>query len=183
MISGEKVVLRALEPEDAELGHRWMNDPEVTRFLSMRFPLSMLQERKWAEQERDPMRDFTVIIETLDGQPIGSCGLHGINAADRCAGLGISIGEKEYWSQGYGTDAMLTLCGFGFTQMNLHRIFLHVLAANARGIRCYEKCGFVHEGRLREAIFRHGSYHDVLAMGILAHEYRDKWPHRWGDSG
>ena len=180
MILGEKVRMRAFEPEDAELCHRWMNDPEVIRFMSMRKPLSLPQERQWVEQERDPMKDLAVMIETLDGQPIGSCGLHGINPTDRCAGLGISIGEKEYWGQGYGTDAMLTLCGFGFTQMNLHRIFLHALAENTRAIRCYENCGFQHEGRLRDAAFKHGRYHDVLVMGILAEEYRGKWPGRWG---
>ena len=186
MIRGEKVILRAIELEDLERCHRWMNDPDVTQFLSTRFPLSLQQERKWIEQERDPMRDLALAIETLEGVHIGNCGLHGIHAVDRSAGLGISIGEKSHWSQGYGTDAMLTLCGFGFGQMNLHRIWLYVFDFNARGIRCYEKCGFQHEGRLREAIFRHGKYRDVLVMGILAEEFQQKWPGRLtagGDEG
>ncbi|MEN6401563.1 MAG: GNAT family protein, partial [Armatimonadia bacterium] len=88
--------------------------------------------------------------------------------------------DKEYWNGGYGTDAMLTLCGFGFNQCNLHRIQLDVFAENARAIRCYEKVGFVHEGRRREAIFRHGRYQDLIVMGLLAEEYREKWPERWG---
>ena len=47
-----------------------------------------------------------------------------------------------------------------------------------RAIRCYEKAGFRHEGRLREALFRHGSYHDILVMGILEDEFRAQWPDR-----
>ncbi len=178
MIRGEKIVLRAIEAADAERCHQWMNDPEVTRFLAMRFPLSMGQEQKWVERERDPNRELEVAIETLDGQHIGNCALGQISAVDRSASLGIVIGDKDYWSQGYGTDAMLALCGFGFVQMNLHRIELHVFAANARAVRCYEKCGFQVEGCLREAGFKHGEYLDILTMAILADEYRTQWPAR-----
>ena len=179
MIQGEKVVLRALEEADVELCHRWMNDPDVTRFLGMGMPLTLAAERKWVTAERDPLKDLVVMIQTLDGRAIGSCGLHGDHAQSRCAELGISIGEKELWGKGYGTDAMLTLCGFGFGQMNLHRIWLRVYDFNARGRRCYEKCGFREEGLMREAVFKHGEYRDVHVMGVLDREYREMFPERW----
>jgi RimJ/RimL family protein N-acetyltransferase len=179
MIQGEKVVLRAIEEADTELCHRWMNDPEVTRFLGMGMPLTLAAERRWVTSDRDPLKDLVVMIQTLEGAPIGSCGLHSDHAQSRCAELGISIGEKEYWGQGYGADAVLTLCGFGFGQMNLHRIWLRVFDFNARGKRCYEKCGFQQEGRMREAVYKHGAYHDVHVMGLLDREYREKFPERW----
>lgn len=178
MIRGEKVLLRAIEPEDAERCHRWINDAEVVGFLGMRFPISLLAEKKWVEQDRDPSKDLALAIETLEGEHIGNCGLHGIDAINRSAPLGIMIGEKDHWGKGYGTDATLTLCGFGFGQMNLHRIFLHVYEFNARAMRCYEKCGFQHEGREREAIFKHGKYNDILTMGVLEDEFRENWPER-----
>ena len=56
MIRGESVVLRALAPEDAQRCYRWINDPEVTKFMNMRFPLSLAAEEKWVAQERDPMK-------------------------------------------------------------------------------------------------------------------------------
>jgi RimJ/RimL family protein N-acetyltransferase len=179
MIRGEKINLRALEPGDAEALQRWMNDPEVNHTLGRRFPRSLADEQRWVGQERDPAKEMFLGIETLEGRLIGSCGLHSIDPVSRCAMLGISLGEKEYWSQGYGTDAMVTLCGFGFAQMNLHRIALCVYDFNPRGIRCYEKVGFVHEGRLREAFYRHGAYQDILEMGLLCDEFRARWPERW----
>jgi RimJ/RimL family protein N-acetyltransferase len=179
MIRGENLDLRAIEPEDTERCHRWINDPEVTRTLGMRYPLTLAAERRWVEQERDATREIQLIIMTLDGQPIGTCGLMGMTPIDRSAELGILIGEKGYWGKGYGTDAVLTLCAFGFTQLNLHRIALGVFPFNTRGIACYEKCGFQDEGADRQAIYRHGEYHDILRMGILAEEYREKWPIRW----
>ena len=180
MIVGERVVLRALEPEDAERCKRWINDPEVTHGLMARFPLSLAQERRWVEQERDPTRELHLAIETQHEEHIGNCGLLHVDAVQRSAALGIMIGEKEYWGQGYGSDAVLTLCGFAFRQMNLHRVSLRVLAFNERAAACYRRCGFREEGRLREAVFKHGEYHDVLVMGLLAREHREQWPERWG---
>lgn len=179
MIKGEKVMLRAIEQTDLEALHRWINDAEVIQYLGMRFPKSLLDERRWLEREQDPMKELAVGIQTLEGQLIGSCGLHRIDALNHCASLGVMIGEKEYWGQGYGTDALVTLCLFGFAEMNLHRISLHVYAFNQRAQRCYEKVGFVAEGRLREAVYKQGAYHDVLVMGVLREEFRARWPERW----
>lgn len=171
-------MLRALEPSDAESLCQWMNDPEVTRYLCMRFPMTLAQEEGWVTRERDPQKDLVLGITALDGRLIGSCGLSRPNTVDAGASLGISIGDAEYRGKGYGTDAMVTLCGFGFAQMNLHRIELHVFQDNAAAVRCYEKVGFQHVGQLREAIFKHGRYHNVLVMDILEDEFREKWPGR-----
>lgn len=180
MITGELVALRALELADVEKLQAFINDTEVTRYLSGGRPFSLHEERRWLETERDRKHELLLGIQTLaEGLLIGTCSLRPLDNVERCAELGISIGDKAYWSRGYGTDAMLTLCGYGFTQVNLHRIDLHVYAENARAIRCYEKCGFVHEGCLRQSHFRHGRYHDLLVMGLLCDEYREKWPERW----
>ena len=64
-----------------------------------------------------------------------------------------------------------TLLRLAFSEMNLHRIHLRVDADNARGIRCYEKCGFRPEGTMRDAIFREGRYHDQLLMSVLRPEH------------
>ncbi|MBU0610221.1 MAG: GNAT family N-acetyltransferase [Armatimonadetes bacterium] len=183
MIRGEKVVLRALEQTDLETLHRWMNDAEVVHFLGRRFPISALEEQRWLEREHDPTKELVLGIAVPEGRLIGSCGLHQINPCNHNAHVGIMIGEKEYWGQGYGTDALVTLCAFGFAEMNLHRVCLHVFDFNPRGIRCYEKVGFVQEGRMREAIYKHGAYQDILEMGLLREEFRAKWPQRWPGTG
>jgi RimJ/RimL family protein N-acetyltransferase len=74
----------------------------------------------------------------------------------RAAEFGIVIGDKNYWSRGYGTDAVTTLTGFGFGELNLQRIWLRVFDFNTRAIRCYEKSGFVLEGRLRRHHYHAG---------------------------
>jgi len=81
------------------------------------------------------------------------------------------IGDKRFWSNGYGTDAVLTILGFAFEQMNLHRVSLGVIEYNERGYTCYKKCGFVEEGRSRDATHRDGRYWDIIRMGILRSEF------------
>jgi len=170
VIYGEKVRLRAIERDDIPRFLRWLNDPEVRRYLAMYLPLSRAQEERWFERQLQDQRSQVFAIETTEGEHIGNIGLHDINWKDRCAELGIFIGEKNFWGQGYGTDAIRTLLRLAFEEMGLNRISLRVYDFNHRAIRCYQKCGFQQEGRLRQAHFAGGRYHDVLIMGALARD-------------
>ncbi len=173
MLYGNRVRLRAIERDDIPRFVTWFNDPEVRRHLEAYRPLSYVMEEKWfeAHAQLDP-NEHLFAIETADGVHIGNIGLHRVNWKDRNAELGIVIGEREYWGQGYGTDAILTMLNYAFDTLNLHRVFLRVNADNPRAIRCYEKCGFEHEGTLRQAVFAQGHYKDQYLMSILQPEFK-----------
>jgi len=174
MIVGKKVRLRPIERDDLPRFVEWFADPEVRRHLLVYLSFSLAQEERWFESHLERLErqeEMVLAIETADGVHIGNVGLHGINWKDRNAELGIVIGEKGYWSQGYGTDAIRTLLGLAFREMNLHRVFLRVDTDNARGIHCYEKAGFRREGTSREAVFKEGAYHDQYVMSILQPEF------------
>jgi RimJ/RimL family protein N-acetyltransferase len=170
-IAGKKIRLRAIERSDIPTFVRWMNDPEVTQYLVTYMPMSQAQEERWFEAQLEQHDGFILGIETLDGKLIGNVGLAHIDWKNRRAGLGVVLGEKEYWGQGYGTDAITALLGFAFKQMNLHSVHLTTYEYNKRAIRCYEKCGFKLEGRMRQAHFYDGQYHDELMMGVLRKEF------------
>jgi RimJ/RimL family protein N-acetyltransferase len=172
MLEGRLVNLRPLEPGDLERVFTWINDQETIRFLAARYPISMSEEERWlTNQPAAGFANMRLAIETKDGVHIGNCGLHEGQAENRKASLGIVIGDKDYWSNGYGTDAIVTLLRFGFHEMNLNRIWLHVYEFNERAIACYKKCGFVEEGRLRQNAFTEGRYWDTITMGILRSEF------------
>ena len=174
MIEGKLVRLRAVEPADAERAFKWINDREVTQTLMARYPYSMAFEREWAEgaSKENSFSEVRFAIETKDGVHIGITGLHRGRPEDRTCELGIMIGEKDYWSKGYGTDAMMTVLRFAFDQMNLHKVSLGVFEFNYRGQAVYRKCGFVEEGRRREEYYQDGRYWDVILMSVLDHEFR-----------
>jgi RimJ/RimL family protein N-acetyltransferase len=89
---------------------------------------------------------------------------------NRSAEAGIFVGVKSLWGRGHGTDAMNALVGWGFDELNLHRIWLRVFADNPRAVRSYEKVGFRVEGRLRQDRYHRGQYSDTLVMGLLSEE-------------
>jgi RimJ/RimL family protein N-acetyltransferase len=171
MIEGLTTRLRRIERTDIPTFVRWFSDPAVREFLLINRPISMAEEELWFEQQLKDQDSELFAIETHDGRHIGNIGLHRLNRLHQSAELGIVIGEKECWGHGYGSDAIRTLLRFAFDELNLHRIYLKVYEDNARGIRAYEKCGFRHEGRLREAIYRKGRYYDELLMSVLRYEF------------
>ena len=172
-LEGELVLLRAREPEDEIFAHRWANDAEVVRWLGTRYPWSRATaSEKIRESTFGPQSCGFGIYALADGRPIGWFGLHGGGAESRSASLGIALGDKDCWDGGYGTDAMRVGCRFGFEMMNLHRIQLDVYPENERAVHCYEKVGFVIEGRTRDAMFKHGAYHNLILMSVLAGELK-----------
>jgi RimJ/RimL family protein N-acetyltransferase len=172
MLTGTLVRLRAFEPGDEERAQTWLNDGEVLHYLSMRYPVSRAEEERWlAEGSPNSFAGIRLAIETHNGVHIGNVGLYPIFPEDAHAELWIIIGDKGHWSQGYGTDAIVTLLRFAFHEMNLNRVYLYTHAENARAIACYRRCGFVEEGRLRQQRFRQGRYWDVIVMGILRDEF------------
>jgi RimJ/RimL family protein N-acetyltransferase len=175
MIYGERVRLRGVEREDLPRFVAWLNDPEVRENLMLQSPLSHVMEDIWFENVlKRPPEEQPLVIEVRQAEswlPVGNCSLFDIDWHVRSAEVGIFIGEKSLWDQGYGTEAMRLLLRHGFGTLNLNRIHLRVYETNPRAVRSYEKAGFTLEGRDRQGMYKDGKYWDVLRMGILRSEW------------
>jgi RimJ/RimL family protein N-acetyltransferase len=167
-----------VEEGDLSLFVRWFNDPDVRYWLSMSDAPELTQEseQEWYEEMRDDPVRVVWCIETREGRPIGNLGLQAIDEAQGRATLGISIGEKEQWGRGYGSDAIREALRYGFDEMGLRRVDLQVDEDNLRGLRCYEKCGFVREGLLRAHRIRKGQPVNAVVMSILREEFEGQPP-------
>jgi len=179
MILGDQIRFRAIEKEDLPYFVKWLNDPEVKRGLSIIMPLSLTEEEEWfSELLKKPPFEKPLAIE-IQPDPqvdewvfVGNVGLFGIDWKNRFAEIGIHIGEKGYWSQGFGTKAMELILKHGFENLNLHRLWLQVFETNCRAIRVYEKAGFINEGKFREGQYLDGTYVDVMIMSVLKDEWK-----------
>lgn len=170
MIHGHRVILRALRRDDLPRLHRFNNDVEVELAGGGDPPLPQSLERLQAEFDANASRggrDGPSFAIEVDGVYIGGCGLFDFDSVARQAKLGIGIGDKAYWGQGYGREAVQLLVDYGFRHHNLHRIWLEVNGRNERAIRAYRACGFVEEGRLRQHVWSDGAYDDLVIMGVL----------------
>ncbi len=173
-LTGEHVVLREFRQEDISGLRSWVNDAATTRYLSGAFT----KPQTWEQSETFLSNILNgsaggvnlVIADRESRRYLGQCNLFMIDQTARHAELAIILAPDSV-GRGYGTEAVGLLLDFAFRQLNLNRVYLKVHADNARAIRCYEKCGFRLEGRLREQIYRDGRYEDVLEMGVLRREF------------
>jgi UDP-4-amino-4,6-dideoxy-N-acetyl-beta-L-altrosamine N-acetyltransferase len=173
---GQKVYLRPLEREDALTLQPWFNDPEVNRYMLIHRPLTRQTEEQFIDRVNNSEHELVMMIVRIDvDMPIGTTGFHQINFKNRNAMFGISIGDKEVWGQGFGTEAMFLMLQYAFDTLNLHRVGLQVFEYNERAIRVYEKLGFRQEGVLRQEHYREGRYWDTMFMGLLREEWRALW--------
>lgn len=175
---GSRIRLRAAEKDDIPVFLRWINDPEVTENLMLRSPMSRFEEEQWYDSMmKRPPSEHVMVIEILpqssdnEPLPIGTCQFMDIDWRNRSAEIGIMIGEKNQWNQGYGTETMQVLLEHGFKTLNFHRIWLRVFDKNKSAIRVYEKAGLTYEGKQRQAHYQHGRYYDIHLMSVL----KDEW--------
>jgi RimJ/RimL family protein N-acetyltransferase len=168
VIRGKKVQLRPVEESDYPLIHRWMNDPEVWRYMDYELPFSLGDVKDDIERSRREGQPFTILV---DGQPIGRIGLNRFRRRDRICSLYLFVGEQDFWGHGFARDAAMALLDYAFERMDLNQIELWTLIDNDRAIRMYKRCGFVEEARLRERSFREGRWVDHMTMSVNRDEF------------
>ena len=176
--TGLKVVLRPLNIEtDLEACWKWINDPEVNRYLLATPPISLQEERKFFEKVSQRNSDSVCFgIETLDERRfIGTVGISSIRPIERIGSTGSLIGEKDCWSKGYGTDAKMLLLNHAFNTINLSKVNSSVTQFNERSAAALKKQGYVQEGIVRQDIFREGQYWDRIVFGLLKSEFEPLW--------
>ena len=172
---GEQVYLRPLEAADVAGPYTaWLNDYEVTRFLETgSYPSTPDTVARYVEQITSTADHvFLAIVERDTDVHVGNVKLGPIHRVHRRADMGIMIGDRTRWGRGYGREAVALIVAYGFERLNLHKIGLGVHADHDDAVRLYESLGFQVEGRLRQHLFRDGTYHDKLVMGVLREEFK-----------
>jgi RimJ/RimL family protein N-acetyltransferase len=170
MLRGERVWLRASTKADFVEDVDAVSDAETGHFLGLKTPISPEGAEQFAQQvisqQGTAMWSFTICL-LADNRRIGNVTLRSIDRENGSAELAIVITEKASQGQGLGTDALNCVVDFGFGELRLERIYLHVFDYNPRAIRSYEKAGFQTDAVLRRHRFHRGEHHDVHLMSIL----------------
>ncbi|NLK29173.1 MAG: GNAT family N-acetyltransferase [Clostridiales bacterium] len=166
MIKGEKVYLRPILKSDLEYLNKWKNDEGVYRFLGGGFmPISIDQQEKWL----DSMIDLTgnnkrFIICDRQDSPIGMIGLYDINWIHRTCEIGIYIGDKSSYGNGYGKEACILLEDFARDYLNIRKIKLNVVIDNEAAYNMWNVLGYKKVGELVRERFIKGEYHNLIIM-------------------
>ena len=167
-LRGARIILREKRLEDAEQDYIWRSDPELAR-LDAAYPLTMSYDRFlkiFEDQLKFPTPGSHHFgAETFEGKFIGNCMYYDLDSVNQEAELGIVIGDRDYWGNSFGYDAVTTLLEYMFDVRSLKRVYLHTLEWNNRAQRCFTKCGFNPVRPVRRMS------HDFLLMEVL----REDW--------
>ena len=146
MLNGKRVQLRPKRLEDAHQDYAWNRDRELAR-LDGSLPPSITFDdylEAYALDLKNPLpRRERFAIETVEGLHIGNCMYYDMDGEKGEVEVGILIGDRRYWNQGYGTEALELLVDFLFASTSVKNVRLHTLGWNHRAQRAFEKCGFI----------------------------------------
>ena len=153
-IRGKKILLRPMTEKDTENIVRWRNEAFVRENFIYQKPFTAEGHKHWAETMVNTGRAVQFIICTQEEKPVGSVYLRDIDRTHNKA-------------EGYGSEAAELMIRYAFEELQLHKLYLRVLAGNERAKKSYEHAGFVQEGYFRDDVLLPGGYQDVIFMGIL----------------
>lgn len=172
-IEGRRVVLRRHRPENLEQVVRWYSDPELARLTRYQVrPMSREEvERFFHSRLLGADSVAYAIHERPTDRLVGLTTFSALDGDNGSVLFHITIGERDAWGRGLGTETVELMLEHAFERLGLHRVGLSVFEFNERAIRSYEKAGFVVEGRLREAILRDGRYWDEVQMGVVRSDW------------
>ncbi|HWH24961.1 MAG TPA: GNAT family protein [Candidatus Limnocylindria bacterium] len=178
-IIGRQVALRRPRPDDLPAVIRWYHDPEIARLTRYQTrPMSNAEiERFFEIRLLSPDALAYSILELPDWRLAGFTTFSAFDADNASVLFHITIGERDAWGRGLGSEATALMLDHAFARLGVHRVGLTVFGYNERAIRAYQKVGFRIEGRLRDAVHRDGRWWDEVAMGILADEWAELRAH------
>ena len=166
---GDAITLRTIEPADAPVLARLVNDPAVRRGIARAQPVSVAEEREWIETRDEHNPDGVNLLVCANGEPVGTVGLSEVVQHWNTAQLGYLI-DPDAWNRGYATDAVREVLDYGFDELGLARVAARVYATNPASARVLEKVGFTEAGAMREGALVDGERVDLRVFGPLADE-------------
>ena len=133
-----------------------VNDIEVQKFISHnRKTYTPEGEIEWIKDKRSKNAIIFSMIEKETNEFIGNIEIMGIN--NNIGKMGIAITPKKQ-DKHYGQEAIKRLIDYSYEKLSLEGMELYVFNFNPRGIKCYEKVGFVKDGT--------GKTEDTIHMSI-----------------
>ena len=173
-----EIALRSFERSDSARLIGWIKSPEfLVQWAGPTFshPLdeAQLEEYLKGSEGDQPRRRIFKAVEANTNEVVGHIDLDHIDLQNKSARIcRVLVGEHSARGKGIGTQLVDKILEIGFEQLGLHRIELAVFDFNEAAIRCYEKCGFVKEGLLRDARRVGNVYWSLYIMSILESEWR-----------
>ncbi len=165
MLESAKLKVRAIEEEDLPKMVEWRNSLDAQKTFYEYEPLSLVRQREWFKEYLQGKHGKLWIISTSN-KAVGTIGFHEIDFRNKNAKFGRFYIDSEHRKNGLGKEAFRLVLEYGFKHLNLERIWLDTIPDNKQAISLYESFGFNIEGELIGHIYKNGTYHNLIIMGL-----------------
>jgi RimJ/RimL family protein N-acetyltransferase len=173
VLTGPRVRLELLGSQHYDGLRHMFDDPESARLTGTHRIFSEDAVRHWLATRQDHHdRADWAIVRRADGLVLGEAVLNDLVPGNESVSFRIGLVGAHVFGQGYGTEATALVVDYALDVAGLHRVSLEVYDFNPRAQRVYAKCGFIVEGRHRDALHWDGQWHDAISMAILATDPR-----------
>ncbi|MBK5074486.1 spermidine N1-acetyltransferase [Budviciaceae bacterium CWB-B4] len=169
MLGKPSVKLRPLEREDLRFVHQLDNNASVMRYWFEEPYEAFVELSDLYDKHIHDQSERRFIIEA-DNNRVGLVELVEINHIHRRAEFQIII-DPAWQGHGYASAAARSAMEYGFSVLNLYKLYLIVDRENEKAIHIYTKLGFETEGILKHEFFINGEYRDTIRMCIFQPQY------------
>lgn len=171
----DRLILRYMQPRDAEDMYEYACLPEVTRYLTWKEHPSLEYTKQYlsyiaTRYKMGEFYDFSLICSE-SGRMIGTCGFTRFDLANDSAEIGYVLNPR-YWHCGYATEAVTEILRYGFDSLGLFRIEARFMKDNLASRAVMERCGMTYEGIHRGLMLIKGKHEDIGICSITKEEYK-----------
>ncbi|KAG9380395.1 GCN5 N-acetyltransferase [Pyrenophora tritici-repentis] len=175
IMTTSRLIIRPMCLEDAPWTSLHANDPLVTKYMALSFPnpYTLQSAETWirVNMVRPYQEHFVVCEVSSPDVVIGGIGLKpGVDVSVHTAELGFWIG-RAHWGKGYTTEVLRAFTKWTFTNwekngQKVTRLWGRVMGGNMASMRCFEKCGYVHEGVWKDHCEKYVEVMDLHFFGL-----------------
>lgn len=164
---GERIYLRAVEPEDLSMMYTLENDPTMWDISSFTVPYSKYQFKQYIENNTaDLFADKQLrlmIIEKASGAPIGTVDITDFVPLHHRAGVGIAL-LKSHRGRGLAKEALNIVCNYTSNYLHFKQLYAYVAVDNVESLALFHSCGFVQTGLLKDWLCTNTGYKDTAFL-------------------
>ena len=176
-LKGERIDLVIMNLEHLKIYQKWINDPDVNKYLRIIRPNSYEGMKKLWFPDHQEYGDiiWLEIWHKVDEKPIGMIGLYDLwKPPYRRGHLSLWIGESEYWGKGLGVEILKLLIDYAFFKLNFHKVIGEVNTTNTRSLKMCKKFDFIEEGHQKDMEYIEGEWTDIKLLAIFKKDWKKR---------
>ena len=164
-LKGERIYLRAIEPNDLDFLYQLENDTGIWEISGTIAPYAKHILELYLENAYKDIyeaKQLRLCICNIEDNVIGLVDLFDFDPANRKVGLGIIVSEKKKRNKGIGAEALDLVCSYAFSALHVHQIYANVLDDNEASKHLFKKLGFDAVGIKKDWIFTNGNFKNEI---------------------